>query len=712
MLSDINLDEEYFSDSANLVEAFYRPCLLEAQEYDRSVGYFRSSVFIIILPEIIEFAKRGGKLRLVCSPNLSDKDIELMNEGYEDKNRPAEQALYRDIELLSENESTASNFEVLATLVSLDILNIKIAYMPGFQGVFHDKLGIFTDWSNNVVSFKGSANETWSGWHERGNHETLDVSCSWREGRDIRNVVRAKDQFEKLWGDQCRSVKVVPFPDLGIQMLKKLAKNTLDDINPSAIVDYYSFERKYTAPMHGRQVRTIDNRKPFKHQTDAIEKWYKQGKRGILQHATGSGKTFTALIAIKDHLQLHGIAIVLVPDRLLHSQWTDELNQSIHGLNLLKAGAGHNDWRKNGLLYQFTSPLKPKLAVENRVVLATMQTARTDNFLSLVNSGDHIFLIADEVHEIGSENNSRALTIDSGPRLGLSATPNRYGDPEGTTRILEYFGPVIDPPYTLKNAIDDQRLVPYDYFPMQVQLNQEESEQWAKRTEEISQEMARSKRDENENIIMSKKLLLMIFQRARIAKKAEEKISLAVRVVKSHFQENQSWLIYCEDQEQLTAVKKELQKVVDNPLEYHTNMVGSRSQTIKYFERFGGVLCSIRCLDQGVDIPNISHALILASSQNPRQFIQRRGRVLRTSDKKYKAVIFDAIVTPVSLEEEPSQLSLLKSELQRSIQFAENALNSNAGIKLKLLAIELGIDPYADEIMDTDGIEEDTKNEA
>ena len=123
--------------------------------------------------------------------------------------------------------------------------------------------------------------------------------------------------------------------------------------------------------------------------------------------------------------------------------------------------------------------------------------------------------------------------------------------------------------------------------------------------------------------------------------------------------------------------------------EYHSNMSGDQAASLEWFKNYGGIMVSIRCLDQGIDIPKISHAIIVASSQNPRQFIQRRGRVLRACEGKFSAVIFDAIVVPVCLDEEPGQLSLLKSELQRSIQFSESAINRSGANKLVNIAIEL-----------------------
>ena len=411
----------------------------------------------------------------------------------------------------------------------------------------------------------------------------------------------------------------------------------------------------------------------------------------------------TTILAIKEHLDLGGVALVLVPDKLLHKQWALEIVEEIPDVLLLKAGDGNNKWRKDERLTTFSSALE---GLGKRVVLATMQTARTSTFLQLINQGEHLMLVADEVHEIGSPENSKILALLSGSRLGLSATPFRYGDPIGTSKILNYFGPIVQPPYTLADAIYDGRLVPYEYFPKAIHLSAEESEKWTQETEKISKEYARSRKDSDGKAILSSYLQNLIIQRSRIAKKAVAKTPLAVTIIQEHFEPGESWLIYCEDQFQLGEVMQALKKHGYKPLEYHTNMAGSSEASLTYFKDFGGILCSIKCLDQGVDIPKISHAIILASSQNPRQFIQRRGRVLRVCEGKYRAVIFDAIVAPVNLELEPAQLSLLKSELQRSIQFAQMALNSSAANELINLAIELGIDPEVFGLFDNVGIEE------
>ncbi len=703
MLKKLQISEEYFTGEVNLVESFYKPCLSKSYRYDRSVGFFRSSVFVLIGPDVLNYVQRGGRIRLISSPCLTIEDIEAISQGYKKKSEVAEEAIQRDIQQLIENPGLTRNTEALATLIALGAIEVKLVFLPEAHGEYHAKLGIFRDELGNAISFKGSINETWTGWHERGNHETLDVFCSWNEGRDERQVKRNQDYFEKLWKGEVGNLEVINFPDAAIERLKAVAKGTLNEIEPDDLVDYFTIGHETSSELGEQQVSNLTKRTPLPHQQKAIEEWKKQGRRGVFEHATGSGKTFTALTALKEYLSEDGVALVLVPDRLLHKQWAEEIKEEIPEATILKAGDGHNRWRKNRRLRMFTQPGE---GLGVRVVLATMPTARLSDFRQGIFGGEHLMVVADEVHEIGSAENSKILSINSGPRLGLSATPRRYGDPEGTEKIFDYFGSIVEPPFTLIDAIESGRLVEYEYHPAPIHLTAEESDAYEEATKNIKREFARSKRDDNGKPVSSPRLQNMLIQRARIAKKASEKIPYAVSMVEKNFTEGESWLIYCEDQFQLGEVMAGLRKKGYSPCEYHTSMLGNPLASLDWFKQFGGIMVSIRCLDQGVDIPKISHAIILASSQNPRQFIQRRGRVLRTCKGKYMAVIYDAVVVPLSIELEPGQISLLKSELQRSIQFSETAINASGSNRLIKVAIDLGIDPKEVGLIDTDGIEE------
>ena len=674
-LSTLDLSTEYRSGKEDPVNSFYKPCLLEASSYKRAVGYFKSSVYLVIGPSILEFAKNGGKIRLICSPELSQQDVDGIAAGYRDRGDVVEARLVDDIDKLLASQTTAYQTRVLASLIAFGALDIKVAVPSESRGIYHEKIGIFSDDLGNRVSFKGSANETWSGWHRDGNFESIEVFCSARGGRESERVSNHEEHFDELWSEKDKVIDVFAFPDKALTKLTNSALGDIMAVEPAPEI-----------------VHEVVKRAPLPHQADALLAWKKNGRRGIFEHATGSGKTFTAIIALREHSDAGKPSIVLVPSQLLLDQWTEELNAEIPGAVILVAGGGHTGWRRPNRLQAMTAP---DSNLGGRITLAMMKTAASDTFRSNIIESTDLMVVADEVHQTGSTFNSKFYAINAGPRLGLSATPTRFGDPEGTQKMLEYFDGIVPPPFTLADAIAHGRLVQYEYFPHAVNLTASEADDWKKLSLDIRTEMARQKEDDKGNRALSERAKMLLIKRSRIAKKAIKKVDIAREVVKRYYTEGDHWLIYCEDSEQLSAVRDALKDDGYSPIEYHSGMLADRHSTLNWFKTFGGLLISIKCLDEGVDIPAISHALILASSQNPRQFIQRRGRVLRKSDGKHFAVIHDAIVLPVSLETEPDQTSLLKAEMLRSIEFANHAVNKMGAAELRDIATRLGFEPDA-----------------
>lgn len=685
-LSALSLADQYRTGESDPVAGFYRPCLLNSREYRRAVGYFRSSVYLVVGPATVEFARRGGKIRLVCSPELEGTDAETIVEGYEARRERIEKALSDEIEGLLAGDDTSYRLRVLSTLIASGSLDIRLALRPSAKGLYHEKIGIFRDASGTAVSFLGSANETWNGWHFAGNHEAIEVFRSWKGHGEADRVARHESYFERLWSGLVPGVEVIPFPEAAKRRLISNALGSKEEID---------FERIGEPPSRPRR------RSPLPHQSAALDAWRAAGRRGVLEHATGSGKTFTAITAIREHLDSGGPVLVLVPSRLLLEQWESELRDEIPDAALIVAGAGHTKWRQPGRLRSMTAPGSFDI---KRIVLTTMQTAATEDFRRAVKGGPHLMIVADEVHQSGSSHHSKIYGIDAGVRLGLSATPKRYGDPDGTARMFGYFGPVVPPPFTLNDAIRSKRLVEYEYFPHPIHLSADEAEEWKRLTLLIVREMG-GKSDDGPKPLSDKAKMLLI-RRSRIAKKASAKIGLAAEVLAEAYEPGQRWLVYCEDGDHLRQTMDALREKGLSPVEYHTGMDGDRAAALEWFRSFGGILVSIKCLDEGVDIPAVDHALILASSQNPRQFIQRRGRVLRTAPGKTLAVIHDALVVPLSLEEEPEQLALLKSELARAIEFADSAVNKTAGAEIRAVAASLGFDP---ETLRDEGIEEETE---
>lgn len=671
-LAALTFATEYRSLKDDPVGNFYVRCLREASTYRRAVGYFRSTVFLVIGPAVIEFARRGGKIMLICSPDLDRDDVEQIASGYAQRLASVEKTLIAQFDSMLADHRTAFAARTLATLISTGVLEIKIAERRDRRGIYHEKIGVFSDTLGNAVSFKGSTNETWSGWHDKGNFESIEVFCSWRGGLEAIRVSNHAQHFETLWLQQDPDIEVSPVPTTVVEYIQRYAVSKLDELGQEP------------------QLRESTRRSPLAHQSSAIEAWKKQGRRGVFEHATGSGKTFTAILAIREHLAKGDPAIVLVPSRLLLEQWAAELAEEIPNAVVLLAGAGHDRWKGSSLLRSMTANDR---SLGPRIVVTMMPTASTEEFRQGISPGDHLLIVADEVHQIGSRQNSLFLQTQAGARLGLSATPQRYSDAEGTAKIFDYFGPIVPPPITLADAVAAGRLVPYEYHPHPIHLSATEAEDWLRETKAIKLEIARSKADDGGRKILSERARMLLIKRARIAKKASAKVLLAAKVLKDNYKAGQSWLIYCEDGGQLTDVLIALREQGMSPVEYHSNMPGDRDATMEWFRTFGGILVSIRCLDEGVDIPAVSHALILASSQNPRQFIQRRGRVLRQAPGKSLAVIHDVIVTPVDAEEEKDQLGLLRAELIRSIEFASHALNRMAGAELRDIARNMGINP-------------------
>ena len=684
-LSELQLKTGYRKGLDDIASEFYMPCMSEATGYDRAVGFFNSAIYVISWQTLRNFVSRGSKMRLICSPVLAPNDVEAISEGYSSR-LEAENAtrLREQIQSMLASPFVYKPTKVLAALVALGVIEFRVAFMekiPGHERIFHEKLGLFYDEAGNTVVFKGSMNETWAGLSSDGNLESVDVFVSWEHAREAQRVNQEKAYFEELWKSEFSGVIVRPFPEIAREELISAA-----DIKGWAdLVDEICREieaAKRFTESGGGLVRTL---RP--HQSFALQEWERRGRRGILEHATGSGKTFTALGAIRDALKNQEIALILVPSEILVEQWREEISTTLADLQpqLLVCGAGHVRWRNESLLGPWSRP-----GTRPRIVLATMQTAASDDFLSIVRQGQHLFMVADEVHRLGSVEHLKILGLETGPRLGLSATPRRAGDPTGTNAILEYFNGIIPPPFTLRDAIESNALTPYMYYVHPVELSPVEQADWHDLTRRIKQYAARSAKKQGE--ADNEQLKRLLIERARILKSAELKVPLSLRVLSEYHEKGQRWIVYCDNLDQLQKVIAELRSGGIEASEYHSAMTGDRVQTLRLFDHRGGVLVSIRCLDEGVDIPSVSHALILASSRNPREFIQRRGRVLRRSEGKSVAFVHDAIVVPLTTSDEDPSVDLLAGEMTRAIEFGRNGLNPSSITDLERIALRFGLD--------------------
>lgn len=686
MLSELTLQTSYHKGRDDIADAFYLPCMRRATQYDRAVGFFRSTAFIIAWPALREFVQRGGKIRVLCSQVLANEDIDALEKGYSARvDRELAARLIEEVRSLLQDEVLRSPTRVLAALVARGTVELQIAVLRqtelrGASGrIFHDKLGIFRDEHGNAVIFKGSMNETWSGLAADGNLESIDVAATWMGARDLERVRTEDAYFGDLWRNRYPTLTVRPFPEVAREELERAA-----DPDWGLSVDEMLTRRSESASPSDSRGRLL---RP--HQAAGLAAWYANERCGILAFATGSGKTFAAITAIREAVTQRGeVVVVIVPDKALFQQWHSELSETLAGdVRILRAGSGYNRWRKS--LRLWTSP-----GDQPRLVLATLQTAASDDFRQRLTAGTHIMLVADEVHRLGSPHHRQLLDERLfGPRLGLSATPERAGDTTGTSAILAYFRGVLEPRYTLADAVRDGVLTRYFYRPHPVQLSEQEAAAWRTFTQEIGQLRGRLMRGE-QGAGLEDRLHRLFIRRARVVKQANAKVQLAVEILSTDYEHGQRWIIYCEDLNQLNAVSHALLSRGIQNMPFHSRMEGSREETLRWLDRRGGVVVAIKCLDEGVDVPSVTHALILASSKNPREFIQRRGRVLRTAPGKALAYVYDAIVLP------PKENSghamgiadpITAGELARAVEFAQHADNPASAADLQQIAIDAGI---------------------
>ncbi len=655
-LTSLSLKRRYTTSRDDLIESFFVPCLDLATHYDRAVGFFSSSFYVVVGLPLAAFARRGGTLRLVCCPRLTAADIDAISEGYEQ--RAADEALVEELDEVLGDPTGRAAASLLATLVAAGTVDIKIAFRPGAQGIFHDKVGIFTDGEGARVSFDGSSNETWSAWSGGGNHEAFHAFTSWLDPERVSEDV---DYFEALWEGSEAGVLVRDFPEVARARLEEVA-------DPDGID---SAEARLNAAIgdqsERRKVREPERPALREHQASALNSWAEQRHRGILEHATGSGKTITGLAAMERAFESGLVGVVLVPTVVLQRQWEKEIREYFGaGALLMQAGGGHGEWRSGSVLRDFCAGDD-----DHRILLATMDTASSPDFIERIRDLPDLLLIADEVHRLGSPSRRSVLGADARWRLGMSATWEREGDPDGTEALREFFGEVLDPRYSLADAIRDGHLCSYRYFVHLLSLDEDERQRWRELSRRVAQALGGSDAE------MTESARQLLIQRSRIIKNASGKPALAGRLLRERFDEGQAWLVYCDDSDQLWRVRAAVEGQGLHCFEFHTQATGDDAAALAEFERSGGIMLAIRCLDEGVDIPSISHALILASSTTRREFIQRRGRVLRQHDTKLRAEIHDLVVDAAGFDS-PESVSFLRTEISRAREFCDSAVDSRA----------------------------------
>jgi len=677
-LSSVVVKSIYSTSQDDLMKDFYVPCLSSSTNYDRIAGYFSSAIFSLAPMALSNFISNNGRIRLLCSPNLSHSDKSALNHAGNIEKISTQQIKEELASIYESGDIGKSLTNLMANLISNGILEIRIAVPENGNGIYHDKMGIFQDAEESVL-FIGSANETAAAWSGAVNHEQITSFTSWRNLEDRRLIEEQKNRFEKSWRGFDRGWRVLSGEkanaflenyktdekiEVSLERLRKMLKNLRqEDI----------------------QIKSPETRRVLReHQSEVFARWAENNFRGLVVFATGGGKTIVGISAIEEMLKCKKHAIVAVPSLLLLKQWQKEIQTDLPNAKVSIFGG---DFGLAGRANILRLILDDTTASEPNIILTTFGTASSSIFREIVQNRSNVGVIVDEVHGIGSPEYRLILEAlnETTMRMGLSATPERYNDAYGTSVIYNFFGPALEPKFTLEDAIKKGILVPYDYAFAMSYLNDVEQEDYDKLSLQISQLIARINSGDTDDALQGRLDRLRI-NRSRILKGAEDKTEIAHRVLASDYREGDRWFVYCQDQNQLNAVREKIVSLKFHVLEYHSNMAGDRAAQLDFFEKQGGVMLAIKCLDEGIDIPRVNKALILASSSNPREYVQRRGRVLRKHEEKYSAQIIDTLVNSTNGE------ILSINELYRAREFAKTARNESVKYEIEELIRNAGSD--------------------
>ena len=671
-----------YSSLDDILNDFMIPVLSISKYYYRASGYFSSSVLPAIAKGLIHFIKNGEKMYLITGLILSEDDIEAIIKG---KSTPAEiieERLQEELNNLDWNDLIVKRrLEVLAWLVAKEKLEIKIA-VPNLENekdnretsLFHSKFAIFEDFNGDRLHIEGSINETEYGWTR--NTESFSAHRSWvKEEKEF--VDSALEEFQILWNNKSEKIKTYEIPEAVKKRLVKIAP----------------WEIKYENEIE-ITLEEPEEIKLWRHQEKAIENWYNNDRKGIFSMATGSGKTLTALYATK-RLEEDAFIILLVPTHEIMKQWVSGIKRIFREDVPIFRCSSNYSWKDTLVDYIWANRKK----AGKKFIISTISSAKSDIFIKDINDniGNNFVLIVDEVHRLGAKESRkimRALDPSLG-RLGLSATPSRIWDDIGTSMIMNYFGGIIYE-YSIKDAIKDGIIVPYEYHVEFVYLTPDELEEYKKISYHIMKEYYTliSKYGLPKDISLYQlfsrlsderdinKINNLLIKRARIIKKSINKIDKVIEIIDKHKDKLGQCLIYCDDKEQLESVSQKLDQNNYNYVKYIG--VHTKNKKDKHLQLFkDGIvqfIVSIKCLDEGVDIPAADSAILVSSSRNPREFVQRRGRVLRLAHNKEKAVIYDLLVVPYNPKYlwilNKADMEIFLREIERSLVFLDSATDS------------------------------------
>lgn len=689
---ELDIQIRYRSETHNFPRDFLIPVLSQTKLYKRGTGYFSTTALIQLSYGLFEMAKKGGRICLICSPQLDASDIEAINYGYDSRERVIENSIIKSI-IEPINEFEEERLNLIATLIANGTLDIKIAFLDDENGfrLYHEKIAVFEDYDGNKISYAGSVNESAGGLD--GNFESIYTFCSWKDASQIEAVTTSEQDFDQMWSDKSSKLRIIPFPKIATEKLLKYKKSTgvnwqLDEQEFNNDIDTSIGLQEEIKPVFYVPEGVVMH----SYQDAAIAKWNENNHIGIFDMCTGAGKTYTALKAMVDFandMDNKLATFIVCPYIHLVSQWEEDVLQWCNvNIIIAHSKSPNKDWKEElfKAYKRFKKDRKPFICITTNDTFAGSEIQK---YVTRFNEEQEVLIIVDEAHNFGTSKMIDVMPWNIKNRIALSATIDRYMDKAGTTKIYEYFGDRCIR-YSLDEAIKDGNLVHYEYYPIPVALNRYELKKYSELTKKLSKYLTQK----DGKLKMSEAGQFIVYERTRLLAAAENKIKLLMDIIDDYKKEKYI-LVYCgaanicdedsgEIARQIDVVTNMLQTEYGMSVKRFTseeNLV-ERQDIKNYFEQgIYQVVTAIKCLDEGVNIPGIKTAIIMSSSRNPKEFVQRRGRLLRKCKNKNKAVIYDFITLPRELcDIRPENIiedkTIIVGEIARMMEFGRLADNS------------------------------------
>ena len=694
-LSELNLQHTWNTDQDDVLNDFYIKALSSTKNYDRTTYTFSSSLLAVAARGLDGLIESDGEMRLIIGDEIQASDYDAIVEG--DKLQKLQDQCLAKLKLLLANADDNNLYkhrsEILQYLIGAKKLEIKFALIKAGKGIFHPKTGIMYGHDDEIVVFKGSGNETRSGMDL--NWESFDAFFSWEEQPFKLYANSSIIEFNKLWDfGGSKKINLITLPNEDLLEVFPKNKKTISTIRLKP--------KKFESKLAGEELEVLIPEIPKlingnafdarPYQKTALNDWKDSNFKGILEHATGSGKTLTAIYGVaKIFEQSKGpvITIVGVPYTILAEQWAEEF-KLFNVIPILCFGDS-NKWFSNvqNRINSASSSNKKQLIVLI-VVNASLMGRKFSEVNELIKKKNlKSIFIGDECHEYAGRDIEKLPNSER--KLGLSATPFKEDESLKTltrnNNLKNYFGDVVNS-FSLQDALDQDFLCPYEYHPIFIHLSHEEEAEYL----ELSRKIAATYNSENDGTADDTMSNILLGKRARLIGSADEKFiklkTLAKKLDKPH-----NTLIFTGDGKNETLEEEEIKdkhrviqilKGLKWDVAEFTADVDELTRKIRiqdFIDNTLNGLVAIKVLDQGVNIPAIQTAIILASTRSRRQYIQRLGRVLRKSENKDLSHIYDFIVLPSKQnlsELSDSLIRLIDEERKRFDEFSKCCKNSDS----------------------------------